>query len=233
MKRTMLWILPLAGLLAFSSCNDDESPFEPEADAFILSEVNEDGAPVFAPVFYVYGNKDIDVVTVQTPMGDEIELGPDGNLSSRFKWEPSEEDFEQTPPQGGTYSFDILAANGEEVELTDELGSGALSPVDIYAAEVESNILEMEWSEAQGALAYTLRIHSITEDGERQIYGSNFIETDSLRLNPAQENFETQPNVGEDYILEIQAYMFEDGTQSEFEYNIQAISSAKDTVTWN
>ncbi|MFW6268154.1 MAG: hypothetical protein ACOC1E_03385, partial [Marinilabiliaceae bacterium] len=143
-KRKMLLMLPLAAILMFTACDDDEDPaFEAEVDVFVLSQNNADGDVVYAPVYYVYGNKSMDDVTVLTPDGSEVQLDSDGNTHSRFLKEPSEEDFQPTPPTQGDYNFDILVSSGEEVRESDQLGPEYLPPVTIEKAVVEENVLDM------------------------------------------------------------------------------------------
>ncbi|MFW5890147.1 MAG: hypothetical protein ACOCTO_02010, partial [Marinilabiliaceae bacterium] len=177
-KRKMLLMLPLAVILMFTACDDDDPAFEAEVDVFVLSRNNGDGEVVYAPVYYVYGNKSMDDATVLTPDDSEVQLNSDGNTHSRFLKEPSEEDFQPTPPTQGDYNFDILVSSGEEVRESDQLGPEYLPPVTIEKAVVEENVLDMEWEEI-GAQAYSLRMYAITGDDEEQmIYASNFQEAD-------------------------------------------------------
>ena len=234
-KSKMLLMLPLAAILVFTACEDEETAFEADVDVFVLSQKNAEDAVVYAPVYYVYGNKNMDDVTVLTSSGNEVQLKSDGNTDSRFLKEPAEEDFQLTPPTTGNYNFDILASSGEEVQESDQLGSGNLPPVTIEKAVVEENVLEMEWTDI-GAQAYSLRMYAITDDNEEQIiYAGNFQEAATLALNPALENFQNgqHPQEGEDYILELQSYLFEEGVQNNLSSNIQAVSAARDTITWN
>ncbi|MGM0377028.1 MAG: hypothetical protein ACQEQ0_09640 [Bacteroidota bacterium] len=234
-KRKMLFMLPLAALLMFPSCNDEETAFEAEVDVFVLSQKDSVGATVYAPVYYVYGNKDMDDATVLKPDQSEVQLETDGNMKTRYLKEPSDEDFQSTAPMAGTYTFDILASNGEEFQESDQLGSAKLPPTTIEKAVAEENVLEMEWMDI-GAQAYSLRMYAITSDNEDQIiYSGDFQEADTLRMNAAMETFHNgqRPQMGEDYILEVQSYQFEENVQSNYSYNIQAVSAIRDTITWN
>ena len=171
MTRKMLWILPLAAMFALVACEDDEVAFEAEADVFTLAENNEEGQVVYAPVYYVYGNKSMDEVTVISPNGNEVELGYEGGMKSRFLKEPADEDFQRMPVAQGNYNFDILTSGGKEVQLSDRLESSSIPPTSIDYAKVENNVLDMEWNDI-GANAYTLRIHAMTDDGDQLIFGS-------------------------------------------------------------
>jgi len=235
MKKIFFSILAIAALITFNSCNDDETPFDADADVLVLTRYSETGPPEFAAAYFVYANKSMQDVMVITPGGQQVELGADGNYTATFFKEPADEDYTSTPPTPGEYNFDILTEKNKEVLISDVLESNYVMPVEITSYTLEDNTLSIGWEETASAEAYRVRFIQMTDDGENVYFATNFIEGDTLIVENATSNINyqgTPPQPGEDYTIEVMAYNFEADAEAELFYNIQSISTARRTITW-
>ncbi len=228
MRKTRLMILPLTLLLGFASCEDEEeTALQANPDVFYMTRNTSNGSEG-APVFYVYANKNLEMVTVTTPDQEEVELSPNSGFNDVFSREPSDEDYQTNGPEAGTYSFDVLGAGGEELFLEDELGEQVLHPVELTIA-VADNILDVEWTEAEGADRYALRILEPSNGSETEMIRSNLIEGNTLEVSGYSNDF--NPRTGNNYIVELRAFLFEN-VDYDLTSNIQAVSVSRDTIKW-
>lgn len=215
------------------SCNEDETSFSAEVDVFTLSQYNQEGIPEFANAYYAYANKSMQSVEVSTPLGDLVELSTNGGINSTFFKEPQAGDFSGSQPMPGTYDFEITTKNNKVHLLSDKLESNVILPVNITQGTIEDNTLKVKWEKDENALAYLFRILEDDPGAPRALLSSGFIESDSIVANLGSLNFPSEmPVSGNDYVLEVRAYRFESDKEVNLEYNIQAVSSAEKTITW-
>jgi len=236
MKKLTLFLTLLGTILSLYSCGDDETAFNAFGDVVVLTRYSESGPIEFTTAYYVYGNKSMQEVTVTTPDQNQIELEPYDGYTSTFLLEPNDEDYSSVPPTYGEYKFHIITSGNNMDSVSDILGSNYYqSPVTITESTLEENTLIVTWSESSDADAYRVRVLETTDDSENVYYISNLYSSTSFELNYANNYVTYQgasPQEGEEYIIEVLAYKFEEDYVGDM-YNIESISSARTTIIWN
>lgn len=234
MRKSISFFFAIFFMVFAVSCNEDEVSFEAEVDVFTISHYNQEGVPEFANAYYAYANKSMKNVEVSTPMGDPIELSPNGGLNSNYFKEPNtNEEFTTSQPMPGTYEFEITTNNNKTLLFSDHLENSFIMPVNITQGSIEDNILKVKWQKNENALAYLFRILNEEQNERKVLLSSGFIESDSIVADLRSLNFQSEmPVAGNNYTLEVRAYRFESNKEVNLEYNIQAVSSAQKSITW-
>jgi hypothetical protein len=231
-KNESLLMFFLVLLLTGVSCNEDETSFHAECDVYTFTRYDSEGYLEYGNLYYVYANKSMDDVSVTTPNNNTITLAACDGSTSTFYKDTDDEDYSKTPPITGTYSFNILTSKNEEVKISDQLENSFAMPVDITKANIENDVLDLEWND--NANAYIFSIKKISDNTEKQLFlCKNFLVKTSYSIDTSDLSSELiAPSEGEEYVIEVLAYKFESGVGLTLAYNIQSISFAKATITW-
>jgi hypothetical protein len=234
MKKESLLIFSLALLLTMASCNEDETPFDATTDVLTWTRYDSEGNLEYGNAYYVFANKSMADVSVKTTDNKTITLAPNAGSKATFYKEADDKDYSKTPPSIGTYSFDILTSNNEEVKMTDQLESSFAAPVNITKANIKDDVLDLEWDDAAKAQAYFFNIKKISDDTETQLFFTrSLLQETSYSINTFDLSPQLKtPSEGEEYIIEVRAYKFESNVEVNLTSNIQSVSFAKATITW-
>jgi len=224
--------------LFFAGCQKEEKvDFDVSYDVIYLHKViNND--TVTGVSYYVHGNQGMTTATVTLPNdGGTTELEPHPYSNYTFYKEPSDEDFENMDNfSGGSYIFNVVGDNGESLEVTDvqEMDNLGFAELDSTAFDEVQRYYYFDWKEVEDAQSYVALL--LNSEGEVIFTGYPVDDEAPVYYLSAYYDFGTwdsQPQKGETYTLRIQSYIYDsDATNSDYVYNIQEISMADYSLTW-
>ena len=226
------------GSLVLTSCLDDPEPAALDAvpDVFV-QKVVQDGVEKYGLAFWVIGNKALDSVTVEGPDDGiwALEEDPAGNRV--FSLFPEEEDYTDSMPVAGDYTFTVKSTQADETALTvkDELEDEALDAVVIDSTYFSNLKLKVTWQEVEGTDTYVVRLY---DDSDDLIFSGPKLDDDKKEYafgltDEGWFNSSNKAQDGETYRIEVLAILYESGsTSSNRDYNIQFISRASNEVVW-
>ena len=228
------------GLATFTSCSDDDNDpellREAQTDAFVQKRVIDDEEKT-AVSFFVWANCDLKSVTVTAPgeEGKTYTLKADANNSQVFRFMPSAEDFSAEAIVTGDYSFKLTGAtsSADTLNQNDALTDADLAKVEIASTEFESSKLKTTWETVADNEGYVLTLF----DSEDNILFIKEIDSEATEFSfgTSDEGWlsETKAVSEEEYKVELGAILYEaDSNDGNKDYNIQHISYATKTITW-
>ncbi|HPF50615.1 MAG TPA: hypothetical protein PK335_03520 [Draconibacterium sp.] len=239
-KKTMIWRSVFAVVLAsafLSSCIEDPEPaaLNAKADVFV-QKVWENGETKYAPAFIVVANKQVDSVNVEGPGGEGWSLGKDGSSSTVFVLFPETEDYTDSLPETGDYDFVITSTQTNEapLQVTDELDEDTLGAVVIDTIGFENGKLMVEWETLEDADAYFVRLY---DDSGKLIFVGNQVDDEETEFSfgPGDQGWIDSSSKAEDgdtCKLEMIAILYESGSTTNKDYNVQFISITPTEVVW-
>jgi hypothetical protein len=207
-------------LLVLISCKKDKPNDTAEADVYVKS-ILSDGEPVFGLVQYVFGYAVMSSVTVQSPSGSSDQLSAYDTGKTVFYSEPAVAlgTYSGTPPEPGTYNYNVTFEDGIEKVFTNELSSIYLLPPTISSIgkSSDSQSVTMSWEPLTGVEYFQL---SIYKNGTIE-YTSNLFTPPSTNtlVVPLSVIPSYSPGV---YNFQLDAIAYESGSSGK----LQAISSA-------
>lgn len=223
---------------SFNSCIEDPEPVALDviSDAFIQKTV-EDGEEKYGLSFWVFGNKNLESVSVDGPEDETWTLSQEENNQYVFIHYPEADEYTDSIPPSGDYIFTITSTQEDEppVTQTDKLESNELEPVTIDSTQFSSSKLKVMWTEVEDADAYVIRLN---DDSDNRIYVSPSIANNKTDYSfgitdSGWRNTSNKAEEGKTYRLEILAVLYEStSTQANQEYNIQFISIGSREIVW-
>jgi len=230
-------MLSVAALFS-AGCQKEESvDFDVSTDVIYLRKV-VDSDTVTGVSYYVHGNKEMTTATVTLPDdGGTIELEQHPNSSYTFYKEPVDEDYasEESVP-AGSYVFNVVSNEGELLEISDvqEMNNLGFARLDSTAFDEVQKYFYFDWEEVEGAQSYVALV--LNSEGEVIFTGYPVDDATPAYYLSAYYDFGTwdsHPQKDETYTLRIQSYIYDsDATNSDYVYNIQEISIADYSLTW-
>jgi hypothetical protein len=201
----------------------------------MIKKMFED-TPVFGVAYYAYGNKIMNsgTVTLVGGSGEQIDLGLNpGSIYTLYK-EPSENDYYSNLPSAGEYKFNVLAEDGQTNESTDYLNVKNIGIPFILKAEIGDvqKLLDVTWTKVANADGYVVKI---SEDDGSLMYSTGAMSSESttVSINLLAGNWSKPIEPGNTYIVEVNAFIYEDNIESyTAPYNLETISIATKTVTY-
>lgn len=220
--------------LGFFACDDDDGnsvPFEIIGDVYVVKKTINDEV-LFANTYIAYGNQPMSLAQVTTPGGEEIVLSPTSGYNNTYAQSPAIDEFTDQVEEGN-YMFDVINEDIPHQDI-DLLVFDNIDFTTITTLEPDVDILTLEWEENEMAEAYLVRL--LDESGT-VLFMSQLLGTQVSRfvINPGDPNgtWNGTPAAGTDYIVELQAFLFEqDATNNDYTFHIQEMSITDDVVTW-
>lgn len=226
------------GIATFNACIDDPEPaaLTVTTDVFIQKTVLN-GVEKYGLSFWAFGNKELDSVTVAGPGDETWTLAQDENNSFVFIHFPELNQYTDSMPASGNYTFRVASTQNGEAPVTsvDKLENMELEAVTIDSTQFINAKLKTIWTVVEDADAYVVRMYDEAENlifigsgvaGNKTNY--SFGTSDLGWTNPANK-----AENGETYRLEVLAILYEPtSTQANQEYNIQFISVASKQIVW-
>ena len=238
-KRVILkciGVLILASL-AVTSCIDDPEPpaLDVLPDVFMQKRM-VDGEVKYGLSFWVFGNKDLQSVTVEGPESGTWPLQADA-VKRLFTFYPEVADYTDTMPEQGDYIFTVTSTQTGEASrtFTDKLEEKELDVAIIDSASFNNAKLYVSWETVNDADLYYIRLY---DESDRLIFQSerlNKDETDfSFGLNDnGWVDIGKKAENGDTYRFEVVAILYESGsTELNKDYNVQCISITSGKIIW-
>jgi hypothetical protein len=239
-RRTMIWkslsaIVLISALL--TSCMDDPEPIALDAVADVfLQRITEDGEAKYALAFLVIANKNLDSVTVEGP--DEVTrvLKKDNTSSQVFSIFPKTNEYTGSLPEIGDYEFTISGTQADEAPITvkDALKNEMLGELVIDSVRFFNNRQEITWETLADAEGYVVRLFDESDD---MIYASTIIDENENEYvfgvsTQGWVSSTVRAEEGQTYRLELLAILYESGSTTNKDYNVQFISIASTEIVW-
>jgi hypothetical protein len=226
------------GSVVLTSCIDDPEPVALDAapDVFV-QKVVQDSVEMYSLAFWVVGNKALDSVTVKGPNDTIWTLEKDPSDNRVFSLYPEEEDYTDSLPDTGDYTFRVKSTQTDEAALTlkDELEDDELAAVVIDSTKFKNSKLEIYWQEVDDTDGYYVRLY---DDSDKLLYMSSRLDDDETDYafgvsDTGWANSGDKAQEGETYRVEALAILYESGvTGSDRDYNVQFISIASTEIVW-
>ena len=227
--------LILTSFMLISCFKDNETPLEVNVDAYTVKKViGEQSA--YGVAFFAYGNQIMKsgTVTQVGGLGEQINLGLNPGSIYTLSKEPNIDDFKSFVPSASEYVFNVLAESGSTKEDTDYLNPKNIGIPVILKVEFNEiqKLIDVTWMKITAADGYFVKI---AEENGAYIYSSGAIDTDvtTLSINLLLGNWTRPMEPGNTYMIEVNAYAFEDDAD-EFTaaYNLEEISVSSKSVSW-
>ncbi len=240
MRNRKLIFTALLALLAvtFNACLDDPEPaaLNVVTDVYV-QKIVQDGEEKYGLSFWVFGNKEIQTATVDGPGDETWTLNQDENNSYVFNLFPETEQYTDSMPRSGNYTFTVTSTQSDEVPATstDVLENNELDAILIDSIEYSDSKLKTEWAVVENADAYVVRLYN---ESDALIYVSPAIAGNKNNhsfgtTDPGWTNAGKKAETGKTYRLELLAILFESTSlPTNREYNIQFISVASAEIVW-
>ena len=236
MKKIIPFILG-AMVIGFVACEPEEVIFSPAADAFIITKTVETDNQIdttYGLFLHVFANKAMQTVSASPNNETDVSIDLEAYESYPydFFYQTPDDEFSTTIPFIGDYTFNIIAQSGETETLSDKLLDDFIYPTDtvkcVWVSADEKT--KVSWTKIEDADYIVVKMFKTDEE---MVFSSaakagtttefSFGETTSSWVNGYQ------PVVGTDYIIELDAYMYEPGLS---DLNLQAKSINFKTFTW-
>ena len=241
MKKSKIIFRSLFAFLMVSvflnSCIDDPEPVALDVlpDVFI-QKISDNGTEKYGLAFWVFGNKDLEAVTVDGPEGDNWTLEQDPSNTRIFNLYPETAEFTEVIPAAGEYEFTVTSTQVDEEPLSasDELDADELGILLIEGTEYINSQLKTTWQAVDDADNYLVRLYN--DSGDILFVGPQLADnkTDFTFGNASDGwlNSAQLAETGEAYNVAVLAILYESGVTSGKEYNIQCISIATEDIIW-
>jgi len=239
--KRMVWkslVAVVLGSVVVTSCIEDPEPAPLDAvpDVFV-QKIVQDSVEMYGLSFWVLGNKSLDSVTVKGPGDATWTLEEDPSGDRVFSLFPEDEDYTDSLPDDGDYTFTVKSTQADEVAITvkDKLEDDELDRVVIDSTKFNSSKLEIFWQEVDDTDGYYVRLY---DDSDKLIFMSSILDDDETDYNfglsdTGWSNSGDKAQNGETYRVEVMAILYESGTNStNRDYNVQFISIASTEIVW-
>lgn len=236
--KKLIQFLPVL-LLAFifTSCLEEtrKEAFDVMVDAYTVKRVI-DNEPEFAQAFIAYSNQPMLGATVSKSdnSGPVIQLAQNPSSVFIYMKDPNAYDFRPGIPENAEYKFTVTSESGNAIEKFDELKPKnlAIPQIDSLTIDDAEKLLSFEWNKVNGADGYIVKVLDLNG---KTIFTSEGLPEDAhgYYLSLLTGNWIDSINFGDDYILELHAFAYEDSAlESNNIYNVEEISIAQFRFTW-
>jgi len=226
------------GAFALTSCIEDPEPVALDAlpDVFVQKTV-QDSVEKYGIAFWVLGNKALDSVNVKGPGDATWTLEEDSSGNRVFSLFPEDEDYTDSLPETGDYTFTVKSTQADEAAITikDKLEDDELDVVVIDSTKFNNSKLKIFWQEVDDTDGYYVRLY---DDDDKLIYMSSILDDDETDYSfgisdTGWSNSGNKAQDGETYRVEVMAILYESGSNSSNrDFNIQFISLASTEIVW-
>lgn len=238
-KKTILRVLQtlvFTPLLMVSCIGDPEPPMLDALPDVFIQKISESGEEKYALAFWVFGNKELESVTVEGPEGYSLNLEKDNINPQIFNSFPEMGDYIPEFPKSGTYEFTIKSTQEGEppFKVSDVLEDKEIVVVSIDSIKFESSQVQVFWETAAGADNYRVRLYN---DSEEIIFLSPQLADNKKEYafsitDDGWAGTDKMPETGDNCRLEVLAILYETGATTNKDYNIQCITIAMEDIEW-
>jgi hypothetical protein len=228
----------MMGALFFTSCIDDPEPIALDALADVyVQKVVQDSVEMYGISFWVFGNKELESVTVEGPEDETWTLESNESNSQVFSLYAETDEYAQSFPEPGNYSFTVTSTQTDEAPrvITDKLEEDELDAVVVDSIRFADSKLEINWQEVEDADACFVRLY---DESDKLIFMSQKLDGDETEFafgnaNQGWTDSGQKATIGENYRLEVLAVLYESGSAANnADYNVQFISLASAGLVW-
>jgi hypothetical protein len=157
---SLLLLVLTATLL--TACHDDDKASA--STGVIVRSVLRDGIPAYATVHQVISNTPMDTVIVTDPSGTTFGLYRYQGNPYEFVLDPATDQYSNTPPVQGNFSYKIKFNTGEEQTLSNSIIAPYVVPSKqisvTRSTENSQQVVVLTWDAVPNAEAYTFEIFS-------------------------------------------------------------------------
>lgn len=229
--KLFIFALLIAGLF---SCDDDDDlgEFNYFGDV-ILAKRSVNDTTAYACMYYAYGNRTISSASVELPDGTTVSLSASSYSSTTFYDLPDISEYSTTSPDLGEYSFTI-ENEGIEYTTTDTLETSSLEIPVIDSVSYSAEEVYVEWELPDDDEPDSYLVRMVDDDYETVFVGVLMNNTVyAYTISSASGTFSQTPVDGETYMVEVQAFQYEDdASSSNYLYNVNNMAIASTEVTW-
>ncbi|SES82015.1 hypothetical protein SAMN05444285_102174 [Draconibacterium orientale] len=229
--KTLTILFLVAGLFA---CNDDDNsvPFEVIGDVYVIKRTVNDEVK-YANAYVAWGNQPMSHAEVTVPGGANFTLNPASENQNIYAKEPTLAEYSTAAPVEGNYQFLVI---NEDIthESTDLLDFDNIAFTPISSADIDNNILSVQWETNSAADGYQIRL--INQSGDLA-FSSVALPKQMVRFdigtNTASGAWYETPVADNVYTIEFLTIRYEDdATSLDAVKNIQEIAVTEGEVTW-
>lgn len=239
MKKVFTYNSLIAIILMFGiiSCSEDEepTPFIAVGDVYYMNK-EIDGKKQTAIVYYAFGDKAIASATATSPSGASVSLDESKNSSFTVFNEPKNEDFNENYPEDGTYIFEIVSNEGNQLQSSDLLQIKNLEIPEITEIRYEDldSSYEIEWNLVNKANGYLIKLFD--ELGEL-VFTSDELGSGASSFTLIQDyegTWEKDIVFGNTYTVLLHAFVYDsDANGNNNLYNIEEVSLTDEDFVWD
>ena len=238
-RKTILRILSTLMFTPFLLTSCIEEPEPPTLDALpdvFIQKISEGAEEKYALTFWLFGNKELESVTIEGPEGGVWELDSDSSNPQIFSLFPETEDYTTSIPASGVYEFTVTSIQeGEAPMITDdELEDEELDVVAIDSVKFENSQIKAYWETVSGADNYRIRLYNESGDiiflSEQIANNKSNYSFDSS--NDGWYNSSSIPETGDNCRLELLAILYESDALIDKDYNIQCVTMTSENIVW-
>lgn len=231
-------LLLIAAGFIYNSCTEErlketEEFFEGTGDIYIQKK-KVDGETVYAPYYYLHGNTSIRSASVETPGGEMFELKSFEYLDT-YKKDPKEDEFTTSMIETGIYYFSgTFGDNDEPFKINDSFYAHLIDfpQIDSVGYDTTDYHIYVFWDEVSDADIYGVTL--LNNTGNLVFDGPALTSAaDSFAIYLNAKEWTTTPYKGDVFTLQLHAFSLdEEGTNTNWFYNIECISYSETQVTW-
>lgn len=242
MKMKQKFLKSIAALIlgsaALTSCLEDPEPVILDAlpDVF-MQKVVQDTVTKYGISFWILANKDLDSVKVNGPGNKTWALKADDSNNRVFNFFPEPDDYLETIPLPGDYTFTVTSTQPGEAPRTfkDKLEEEELETMTLDTVFFHNGKMKISWEELESVDVYFVRMY---DESKKLIFLSPGIDNEDIDYSfglydTGWTNSNNKAVNGEEYKLEVIGLLFEsDATTANKDYNVQCMSIASTEITW-
>jgi len=216
--------------------NDPEPPILDALPDVFIQKISEGGEEKYALAFWVFGNKELESVSIDGPEGGSWDLEGDEVNPQIFSLFPADEDYTPGMPPAGIYEFTVTSTQEGEppMKIDDELEDEELAMATIDSIKFESSQVKTYWETVTGADNYRVRLYNA--EGEIIFLSSQLADNKTdYAFSVTDDGWagsNSIPQTGDNCRLELLAILYESGAGTNKDYNIQCISIATEEIVW-
>lgn len=229
MKKLFASLFVAAGLATFTSCESEEILPTANVDTFVVARESGE-TTVYGLAMYAYANTDMTSVVADGPNSETYNLKAYSSYLFEYYWETELEDYTESVPMPGSFTFDIVFKGGETQTSTETLTSTVLAPPSFTTCEWDDtyNRINVAWDETSGTDYSVIVLRD--SDGDTVWLSSSINSgTDSGYINSSSGWLNgMSPVSGQTYTVELSSFILEDSSSS----YIQAKAITSQTLVW-
>lgn len=229
MKKLFASLFVVVVLMTFSSCESEEVLPQAYVDTFIVARQSGE-TTVYGLGMYAYANADMTSAVAEGPNGEQYDLEAYSNYKFEYYWETELEDYTESLPMPGSFTFDVVFSNGDTQTSGETLTSTHLDPAVFTTCTWDegNNRVNLAWNKVEGT-NYSMIVMRDSE-GEMVWLSSSLSETvvsGYITSGSGWVNGNTAIS-GETYTIQLAIFAREDSSSN----YIQAKAITSQDIVW-